>query len=83
LHLPKEFSKAESRDTESRMVWIINQLADKFGNHAILKGGMELRLFDCPRYTNDLDYIFIPFASKNEISKTGALKQRPTRNLYR
>jgi predicted nucleotidyltransferase component of viral defense system len=49
------------------MVWIINQLAGKFGSHAVLKGGMELRLVDCPRFTNDLDYIFIPFASKKEI----------------
>jgi hypothetical protein len=30
---------------------------------------MELRLLDCPRYTNDLDYVFIPFASKKEVSK--------------
>jgi predicted nucleotidyltransferase component of viral defense system len=49
------------------MVLIINLLADKFGSNAILKGGMQLRLVDCPRFTNDLDYVFIPFASKKEI----------------
>jgi predicted nucleotidyltransferase component of viral defense system len=49
------------------MIWIINHLADTFGSHAILKGGMELRLVDCPRFTNDLDYVFVPFASKKEI----------------
>jgi predicted nucleotidyltransferase component of viral defense system len=49
------------------MVFIINVLADKFGSNAILKGGMQLRLVDCPRFTNDLDYVFIPFSSKKEI----------------
>jgi predicted nucleotidyltransferase component of viral defense system len=49
------------------MVLIINVLADRFGSNAILKGGMQLRLVDCPRFTNDLDYVFIPFSSKKEI----------------
>jgi predicted nucleotidyltransferase component of viral defense system len=49
------------------MVLIINLLADKFGCNAILKGGMQLRLVDCPCFTNDLDYVFVPFASKKEI----------------
>ncbi len=52
---------------EGLRLWIINHLSDKLGNHAILKGGMVLRLLDCPRYTNDLDYVFIPFHSKKEI----------------
>jgi predicted nucleotidyltransferase component of viral defense system len=45
----------EVNDTLGLMVWLINFLADRFGNKAILKGGMELRLLDCPRYTNDID----------------------------
>ena len=49
------------------MVWLINFLADKFGNNAILKGGMELRLLDCPRHTNDIDYVFVPFSSKKDV----------------
>jgi|WetSurMetagenome_2_1015567.scaffolds.fasta_scaffold00272_22 predicted nucleotidyltransferase component of viral defense system len=49
------------------MLRIINLFADEFGNHAILKGGMELRLADCPRFTNDLDYVFVPYSSKKEI----------------
>ncbi len=53
--------------TEKIMAVIMDRLAEQFGNHAILKGGMELRLLDCPRSTNDLDYIFIPYSSKNEI----------------
>jgi predicted nucleotidyltransferase component of viral defense system len=60
-------SLPDIRDTEGLMVWIINLLADKFGSNAILKGGMQLRLVDCPRFTNDLDYVFVPFASKKEI----------------
>lgn len=52
---------------EGLRLWIINHLAEKLGEHAILKGGMVLRLLDCPRYTNDLDYVFIPFRSKKEI----------------
>ncbi len=61
------------------MVWIINQLADRFGSHAVLKGGMELRIVDCPRFTNDLDYVFIPFVSKKEIKDRilEALRENP------
>jgi len=49
------------------MVWLINFLADRFGNRAVLKGGMELRLLGCPRHTNDIDYVFVPFSSKNDV----------------
>ncbi len=52
---------------EALRVWIITHLCDKLGDHAILKGGMVLRLLDCPRYTNDLDYVFIPYKSKKDI----------------
>ena len=55
------------RSDEGLRVLLINLLAEKLGRHAILKGGMVLRLLDCPRYTNDLDYVFIPFKSKKEI----------------
>jgi len=52
---------------EGLMVRIMNHFAQVFGPQAILKGGMVLRLLDCPRYTNDLDYVFVPYASKREI----------------
>jgi predicted nucleotidyltransferase component of viral defense system len=58
---------AESRDHEAFMIYIINLFADKFKNHAVLKGGMELRLLNCPRHTNDIDYTFVPFSSKKEV----------------
>jgi len=50
--------------TEELLAWIIDFFATHFGNSAILKGGMSLRLMHSPRYTNDVDYIFIPFDSK-------------------
>lgn len=52
---------------ESLMIRLINHLSEVFGSHAILKGGMVLRLMDCPRSTNDLDYVFIPYQSKKDI----------------
>jgi predicted nucleotidyltransferase component of viral defense system len=66
-------------DTEKLMVEIMHFLADTFPNQAILKGGMELRLLDCPRYTNDLDYVFIPFESKKDVAELigNALEQIP------
>lgn len=45
----------------------MNQFAAVFGPEAVLKGGMVLRLLDCPRFTNDLDYVFVPHSSKKEI----------------
>lgn len=56
------------KTTENLMLFLINLFGEKFPQSAILKGGMALRLLDCPRYTNDLDYIFIPFNSKKDIA---------------
>lgn len=52
--------------TEALLAWIVDFFADNFGNSAILKGGMSLRLMHSPRYTNDVDYIFVPFDSKKD-----------------
>jgi len=57
----------EIKKTEDLMLFLINLFGEKFPQSAILKGGMALRLLDCPRFTNDLDYIFIPFSSKKDI----------------
>lgn len=57
----------EINKTEDLMLFLINLFGEKFPQSAILKGGMALRLLDCPRFTNDLDYIFIPFKSKKDI----------------
>lgn len=58
---------AEIKSQEDLMAWIMNQLAAKLPGHAILKGGMLLRLLDSPRSTNDLDYVFIPYKSKKDV----------------
>jgi predicted nucleotidyltransferase component of viral defense system len=60
---------AEIKNTDDLMLFLIKLLAEKFPQNAILKGGMSLRLLDCPRFTNDLDYIFIPFKSKKDIEQ--------------
>jgi len=52
---------------EGLLSYLIGLIADEFKESAILKGGMSLRLFDSPRYTNDIDYVFVPFKSKKEI----------------
>lgn len=52
---------------EALMVYLINRIGKLYPDHAILKGGMVLRLLNCPRYTNDIDYVFIPFKSKKDI----------------
>ena len=58
---------AEITTTEGLMVFLMNLFSEKFPQSAILKGGMGLRLLNCPRTTNDLDYMFIPYKSKKEI----------------
>jgi hypothetical protein len=49
------------------MLWIMHRFGEVFAQHAILKGGMALRLFDCPRSTTEIDYVLIPFASKKDV----------------
>lgn len=53
---------------EGLMLWIMHRFGEVFAQHAILRGGMALRLYDCPRSTTDIDYVFVPFASKNDIA---------------
>jgi predicted nucleotidyltransferase component of viral defense system len=52
---------------EGLMIFLINTFAERFPQSAILKGGMCLRLLDCPRLTNDIDYVFVPYRSKKDI----------------
>lgn len=58
---------AKSATTEHLMLWIVHRFADEFSEHAVLKGGMQLALLSSERQTNDIDYIFVPFDSKNEV----------------
>jgi len=52
---------------DSVFLWIIHRFAEVFNEHAILKGGMVLRLLNSVRSTNDLDYVFVPYNSKKDI----------------
>lgn len=45
---------------------VLHRFAEAFEDHAILKGGIALRLFDCPRSTTDIDYVFVPFRTKKD-----------------
>lgn len=48
-------------------LWVMHRFAEAFEEHAILKGGIALRLFDCPRSTTDIDYVLVPFRSKEDV----------------
>lgn len=47
--------------------WVMHRFSEVFEEHAIIKGGMALRLLDSPRATTDIDYVFVPFGSKKEV----------------
>ncbi len=53
--------------SDGLFLWVMNRFAEVFEEHAIIKGGMALRLFDCPRSTTDIDYLFVPYRSKKDI----------------
>lgn len=52
---------------EGLFLWVMHRFSEVFEDHAVLKGGMALRLLDSPRHTNDIDYVFVPFTSKNVV----------------
>ena len=53
--------------TEAFLVEVMDVIAERFDKHAVLRGGMVLRVLGCERFTNDVDYVFVPFASKKDI----------------
>lgn len=53
--------------TEALLVEVMDVIAERFDKHAVLRGGMVLRVLGCERLTNDVDYVFVPFASKKDI----------------
>ncbi len=52
---------------QTLLAQVLNLFAQKFDRRAVLRGGMVLRILGSPRFTNDLDYIFVPYRSKKEI----------------
>ncbi len=64
---------------QALLAQILTLFAERFDKKAVLRGGMVLRLLGCPRLTNDLDYLFVPFKSKKDIVEdvVGVLKTIP------
>lgn len=60
---------ARPATADGLFLWVMHRFAEVFEDHAILKGGIALRLFDCPRSTTDIDYVFVPFRSKKDIRR--------------
>jgi predicted nucleotidyltransferase component of viral defense system len=58
------------RNEEVLLARVIDLFARRFDKHAVLRGGMALRILGCERLTNDVDYIFVPYKSKKEIVNT-------------
>jgi len=54
---------------EVLLAWLMDWFAQTFQTQVILKGGMELRLLDSVRHTNDLDLVFVPFTSRREVAQ--------------
>lgn len=52
---------------EALLSQIIDIFAERFDKHAVLRGGMVLRVLGCERMTNDVDYVFVPFKSQKDI----------------
>lgn len=46
---------------------VLDMFAQKFNKKAVLCGGMVLRILGSQRFTNDLDYVFVPYKSKKDI----------------
>lgn len=59
----------EIRNRIELLIFIMSLISEKFRSQAVLRGGMALYLLHSKRYTNDLDYAFVPYKSKNEIVK--------------
>lgn len=60
---------ARPATADGLFLWIMHRFAEAFEEHAVLKGGMALRLVDSPRATTDIDYVFVPFSSKSGVRK--------------
>jgi predicted nucleotidyltransferase component of viral defense system len=52
---------------ERLLLRLIHLLTTKFKNQLWLKGGMSLRLYNSPRYTQDVDFVFASKISRRKI----------------
>ena len=53
---------------EKLLLRLIHLISARFKNKAILKGGMSLRLWNSPRYTQDIDFLLTLDCSRKEIA---------------
>lgn len=60
-------------------LYVMHRFSEVFEQHAVLKGGMALRLLDSPRATTDIDYVFTSHGSKKSLVTPilGALEDAP------
>jgi predicted nucleotidyltransferase component of viral defense system len=55
-------------DSEQALIArVLDLFAQRFAKRAVLRGGMVLRILGSPRFTNDLDYVFVPYKSKKDL----------------
>jgi len=54
-------------EQEALIARVLDLLAHRFDKRAVLRGGMVLRILGSPRFTNDLDYVFVPYKSKKDV----------------
>jgi predicted nucleotidyltransferase component of viral defense system len=62
------YSLPDIKNSDQLFYFLIHSISEEFEDHAILKGGMVLRLFGSRRETFDLDFVFVPFDSKKDLS---------------
>jgi predicted nucleotidyltransferase component of viral defense system len=54
---------------EELLTRVMNHLAETFRDKLVLKGGMLLRLYNSPRFTRDVDFVFLSTESKKNLKK--------------
>jgi hypothetical protein len=54
---------------EKLLAQVLDLFAQTFDRRAVLRGGMLLRVLGSPRFTNDLDYVFVPYARRTIVDE--------------
>ncbi len=57
------------KNREELLVRIMHALGEKFRKDLVLKGGMLLRLLNCPRSTQDVNYIWLSTESRKVLAR--------------
>lgn len=59
---------AIEQERDKLLLRLMHLIAEKFKDAAVLKGGMYLRLLHSPRWTQDVDYVFVTRESRKIIA---------------